>query len=89
MGNILEMETFRQKRASPTRTSRFAEDCAFFHDIEGPCPGCGARRSYLVAFHHTETDNLGTTIFSRTLPHYRCDGERVIDQDDPETPGFE
>jgi hypothetical protein len=83
------METFRQQRAGPTRTSRFAEDYAFFHDIEGPCPGCGARRAYLVAFHHTDTDRFGTTIFARTLPHYRCDGERVIEQEDPERPALE
>ena len=79
------METFRQKKAGPRSRGRW-DSYAFFHHIEGLCPGCGARRRFLVAFHDTGTD-AGTEIFFQTLPHYGCDGERIIVQEMPESSG--
>ena len=85
MGTVLEMETFRKQRADPRSRERW-ESYAFLHHIEGVCPGCGARRCLLVTFHDTGTV-AGTEIFSRTLPHYVCDGERIIVQEMPESSG--
>jgi len=42
----------------------------------GPC-GCGARRSFFVAFQDAGTETLGTAIYSRTLPHHRWDGKQL------------
>lgn len=88
MGSIQDIEAFRRKRVAPTRTRQYGKDLAFSHEIEGRCSGCQARRSYFVAYHDTGTEH-GTVIFARTLPHFHCDGEKVIEQDDPERPGFE
>lgn len=80
MGTVLEMGAFRRRRAGPHGPW---DDYAFFHNIEGPCLGCGARRAFLVAFHDTGTDAVGTLVFSRTLPHFACDGKQVTEQEDP------
>lgn len=81
MGSVHSIEDSRLRPAEPPRP----RDRLFSHEIEGRCSGCQARRSFVVAFHDTGTKQ-GTVIFSRTLPHYLCDGEAVIQQDDPTTP---
>ena len=83
MGSIQDMEAFRRKRAGPTETRGYGKDLSFSHEMEGRCSGCQARRSFFVAHHDTGTEQ-GTMIFARTLPHFLCDGEKVIEQDDPE-----
>lgn len=85
MGIVVEIEAFRMARARPGGDDRFNPDYAFFNEIEGRCPGCNARRSFIMAFHDLGTV-AGTGVFSSTLPHFRCDGERVIEQEVPETP---
>ncbi len=94
MGTVLELEPFRRKGTVPTTTGRPPADrsdphpdYALFNKIEGRCPGCGARRSHMLAFHDTGTERLGMSILSKTLPHFMCDGERVTQQDVVETPG--
>jgi hypothetical protein len=81
MGAIQDIEDFRRKRSRTVAPTDMG-DVAAFQRISGRCPGCSARRSQLVVFHDNDTD-APPTLFARTIPHYRCNGKRVLRQEAP------
>jgi hypothetical protein len=82
MGTVRDIEDFKRRhRASPVHQGDL-EDFAAWQRIPGRCPGCNARRSLLVAFHDDDTGRPPRP-FTRTLPHYRCDGKRISRQEVP------
>ena len=85
MGVVVEMQAFRRTSPKSDGDRRVGEDHALFTEIRGRCPGCRARRSFLVAFDDQGTD-AGTCTFYRILPHFSCDGEHVIEQEMPDVP---
>jgi hypothetical protein len=81
MGAIRDIGDFRRNRSGTVAQTDLG-DFAAFQRMAGRCPGCNARRSQLVAFHDNDTDGL-PTLFTRTIPHYRCNGKRVLKQQAP------
>jgi len=78
---VQDIEDFRRRRRDAVHTGDLG-DFAAFQRISGRCPGCHARRSQLVTFHDADIGRR-PEIFTRTIPHYRCNGKRVLRQQIP------
>lgn len=79
MGVVRNIADFRRE---PGKTVHDLGDFAAWQRIAGRCPGCNARRSFLVAFHDDATGQQ-LKPFTRTLPHFQCNGRRVSRQEAP------
>ncbi|MGH9365820.1 MAG: hypothetical protein ACRD1B_11245 [Thermoanaerobaculia bacterium] len=85
MGTVLDMETFRKGRPGGPEADERTEPYSLINEIEGRCPGCGARWAHLTVCYDAGPGK-GTSLFWRTLPHYLCDRERVTIQEYLGTP---
>lgn len=82
MKPVRDLESFRLGRAESTLHHGDMGDFGAFQRIAGRCPGCKARRTQLVVFHESDTGDR-PVLFTRTIPHYRCDGKKVLRQQIP------
>ena len=81
MAVVTNLDEFRRRKKAEAPRSDLG-DYAAFKTLRGRCPGCHARRSHLVAFHDNDS-GARPALFARTLPHYRCNGKRILRQDAP------
>lgn len=79
---VQDIEDFRRGRIEDTVHRGDMGDFGAFQRIAGRCPGCRARRTQVVVFHDNDTGKR-PIVFARTIPHYRCNGKRVLKQQVP------
>jgi len=82
MRPVQDLEDFRRGRFDSTVHHGDMGDFGAFKRIAGRCPGCKARRTQLVVFHDNDIGER-PVLFARTIPHYQCDGKRVLRQQIP------